>query len=305
VGAIFIEKSAAAFQELQKLLAREAHGIETHPILGTFGDSLGYVQERIGREAAFLLVDPTGWDGAAMDYIAPLVDHERRDVLVNVMFDHINRFKDDPRGFIRAQMKAFFGLGDSDIRPGLDEDELIALYRQRLREVCRLPYVADLAVPHPTVERTKFRLVVGGHHSKVIELFRDVEFKVVGAEAAAVRNEAKGRLRTERTGQFELALAGPKRDSTYASQSEEGLEKARRLVPRLLRDKGPMRYERVWPEILQLCHIRKSDLSRLLSVLQSERVVEVSGLGPRERTIKDDHEIRLGPAGGDSEPARE
>jgi hypothetical protein len=38
-------------------------------------------------------------------------------------------------------------------------------------------------VPHPTQEWTKFRLVVGGHHKAVIELFRDVERKVAVTEA--------------------------------------------------------------------------------------------------------------------------
>jgi hypothetical protein len=54
-------------------------------------------------------VDPKGWKGAAMTYIAPLARRPGRDVMINVMFDHINRFKDTQLTFIRAQMQDFFG----------------------------------------------------------------------------------------------------------------------------------------------------------------------------------------------------
>ena len=47
------------------------------------------------------------------------------------------------------QIRDFFGLRDAEIPKGLGEDELLALYRRHLKEQSGLPFVANLAVPHP------------------------------------------------------------------------------------------------------------------------------------------------------------
>jgi three-Cys-motif partner protein len=84
--------------------------VATHPLNCEFGEAVPKIQQLVGSDPAFIFVDPTGWKGAAMKFIAPLVDRPRRDVLVNVMFNDVNRFKDDPRAFLRKQMEDFFGL---------------------------------------------------------------------------------------------------------------------------------------------------------------------------------------------------
>jgi hypothetical protein len=77
-----------------------------------------------------------------MQFIAPLAAGRWRDVMVNVMFHHINRWKDDPRQFLRNQMRDLFGLGDADLPSGLDEEELMSLYRRRLKDRAKLEFVA-------------------------------------------------------------------------------------------------------------------------------------------------------------------
>lgn len=54
-----------------------------------------------------------------MSFIRPLVLCPVRDVMINVMFNDINRWKDDSRSFLRTQMRDFFGLEDDDLVPGL------------------------------------------------------------------------------------------------------------------------------------------------------------------------------------------
>ena len=54
-------------------------------------------------------------------------------------------------------MREFFGLGDVALPDALAEEGLFALYRAKLKELCGVRYAADLAIPHPTVARTKFR----------------------------------------------------------------------------------------------------------------------------------------------------
>ena len=76
--------------------------------------------------------------------------------MINVMFDHINRFKDAPIPFIRTQMhEHLFG---QPLPPRLSEEVLMQSYRDQLKSTCGLQFAADLMVPQPTHERTKFRL---------------------------------------------------------------------------------------------------------------------------------------------------
>ena len=81
-----------------------------------------------------------------MTYIAPLARRPGRDVMINVMFDHINRFKDAPLAFIRAQMQEFFG---QPLPPRLSEEALMQSYRDQLKSTCGLQFAADLMVHTP------------------------------------------------------------------------------------------------------------------------------------------------------------
>lgn len=193
VDAAFVESDPSAFAELERFLKDRSGTVRTVAHQGEFGELVPVLQKWLGTDAALIFVDPTGWKGAAMHFIAPLVEgHPRRDVLVNVMFDHINRFKDDPRDFLREQMRDFFGLGDGDLPEALAEEELFALYRAKLKALCGVQYAADLAIPHPTFDRTKFRLVLGAKNPAAIELFREIEKNVIGSEAAVVRRAMAG-----------------------------------------------------------------------------------------------------------------
>ncbi len=292
VGAIFVEKDKRSFTALQEFVAQRKGGIEVFNYHGEFGDHVSTIQAHIGKEAAFLFVDPTGWKGAAMKFIAPLARHPRRDVLVNVMFHHINRFKDDPRKFLREQMRDFFGLGEEELAPHLSEEELMELYREQLKDVCGIKYAADLVVPQPTKEQTKFRLVIGGHDEAVLELFRKVEKKVVGGEAAEVRTAAKERA-SGQDGQTSLfGSVAPLEDRQYEVLREQGLREVRDALPRLLA-RNPVRYDRLWPLLLEACHITESDLKRVLWDMRKAGSIVVEGLQANQRSVHDDHLIRL------------
>lgn len=286
LGAIFVERNPKAFEGLSAFLAQQPEGIELIALHGEFGEKVGEINHRIGGDPAFLFVDPTGWKGAAMRFIEPLASHQDRDVLVNVMFNHLNRFKDDPRSFLREQISDFFGLNPGEMRTGLDEDGLFDLYREKLRDRCSLPFVADLVIPHPTQERTWFRLVVGVHHSAAVELFRNVERRVCGQVAGEVREEAKHR------GESQLALGiGAPADQSYERLHRDGLAAAGGDVLGLLSERSPRRYDDVWPRVLSDRHIGKAELNAIVWELYKRGRLGIRGLAERQRTPKDDNLI--------------
>ena len=264
--------------------------VQVHPLPGEFGAQVATIQELIGTDPAFLFVDPKGWKGAAMTHIAPLARRPGRDVMINVMFDHINRFKDAPLAIIRRQMQEFFG---QPLPPRLSEEALMQSYRDQLKSTCGLQFAADLMVPHPTHERTKFRLVVGGHDKAVIQLFREVERKVALTEAEEIRQEAKERSRFARTQQFSLGLplSPDKRRST--SLRERGLAEVRTHIHTILTTHGTRRFDALWPVILEASHLTLTDVKQELWKMWQQRTLLIEGVGPGERSVKDHHIVRL------------
>lgn len=293
VEAFFVERDRRAFERLQQFLTERQGRALAHARRGEFADHAPAIARQLGRDAAFVFVDPTGWKGAAMSAIVPLVRGERRDVLVNVMFDHLNRFKDDPRAFLRDQMQAFFGLGDEELPPGLSEEELFELYRGKLKDRCGLRHAADLIVPHPTQARTKFRLVVGGNQPPVLEVFRDVEHEVVGAEAAEVRDAARSRLREARSGQLSLLAAPPPVDGVYAERHGADLGRLPEVLATHLSSSTWRRFGELWPEVLEALHVRKAEVARCAWSACSSGAIQLRSERQRPRSVKDDDWLRL------------
>ena len=298
LDAFFVEKDPRAFQALERFLNGRSGVVRTKAYRGDFGDHVGHIRQQLGKDAAFIFVDPTGWKGAAMRFIAPLLaDSKQRDVLVNFMFNHINRFKDDERDFLRSQMRDFFGLGDRDLPEGLGEEQLFAFYRKQLKDQCGITYAADLAIPHPTVKRTKFRLVIGGNSPAVLELFRDIEKKVMGAEAASVRERAVARAIEQKTGQISLLDTPQPTDSHYESLHAHGLTLIPKTILERLVNLGPVTFKELWPAMLEAHHVTRVELGQLVWGMHKRGEILLASVKPRERTVNGDHllSVRSGP----------
>ncbi len=229
-----------------------------------------------------------------MHYIAPLMNYRMRDVLVNVMFNHINRFKDDERGFLRRQMRDFFGLAEEEMPAALPEAELLGLYRTNLKNNCNVKYAADLAIPHPTHERTWFRLVIGGKHEKVLEVFRDVEQKIIGREAASIRTLARQKAKEERSGQLSFgADLSPQQDRRYDEQNLMDCQQVMRALKERLHEDGPQEFQKLWPRLLEEHHVTKSDIARLVVAEAKAGHLRIEPDRPRKSAVQDEERLSL------------
>lgn len=294
--AVFVEKDRKPFQRLQAYLnSRTDDTIETRAFFGEFGSHTNQISELLANDPAFVFIDPTGFKGVAMDYLRPLMRPRMRDVLVNVMFNDINRFKDDPRGFLRQQMMDFFGTNGEVLSPGMTEHELLATYRRNLKKVCNLSYSADLAIPHPTHSRTWFRLVIGGKHKDVIDVFRRVEARIVGREASAVRIEARDRRTEERTGQLSLLNPeeGPDADPWYHDENNRDKAKIREILPEWLARNGPTPFGSLWPQILEEHHLTLSEFRQLVAAAEKGGELILSPPRQGRRTPRDEEIVSL------------
>lgn len=293
--AVFVEKNDRAFARLKQYLSERSGAVETTALHGEFGSHVSTIAEMLRDDPAFIFVDPTGFKGVAMDYIRPLLAKRMRDVLVNVMFNHINRFKDDGRAFLRQQMKAFFGLNEEALEQGLSETELLRTYRANLKSTCGVSFAADLAVPHPTKRRTWFRLVIGGKNRAVLRVFREVEKRVLGREAAAIRTGARDRKTERETGQLSLlaARAAPPQDPWYAKANDSDKSKCIDDILSKLPEHGTRRYGELWPTVLEERHVTEGELARaVMAAAKAGRLRLDSGTGHRQK-VRNEDRLRL------------
>ncbi len=301
VGAIFVEKDRDRFHELLQFLIEEAGPIGTQPILGTFTEAAPTIQNVLRTDAAFVFVDPTGIKGADMHAIASLVKCDRRhvprDVMVNFMFDFLNRFKgeatrEQSRRWLIEQYESFFGDGDVARLAKMNESELVGEYRTRLKALCGFQFCLSLAVPKPTARRTYFHLVLGARNPAAVKLFRDTEKQVIGGKAEIVLSRAKARKALHETGQHPLFAEQGAPNVEFDRLRRADLEDIEeRIVERL--HEGPTQFKDVWPVLLEELHVTLGDVKRAIENLKKAGKVELLDLAPRQRSPKDDTWLSL------------
>ena len=84
-----------AFRQLQTAVAsfnRPRDGFEIETYCGKFEDAVPLIKESIGNSFALIFIDPTGWTGFAFERIKDIFSSRMCEVLINFMYDHVNRF---------------------------------------------------------------------------------------------------------------------------------------------------------------------------------------------------------------------
>lgn len=294
--ALFVEKNRKAYGDLRDFLAAQSGTVQTEALHGEFGHHVDEIRDRLGNDAAFIFVDPTGFKGAAMGYVAKLTTASRRDVLINLMYNDIARFKSLES--LRDHFRDFF---DSELPPDLDQDAILALYRENLKARCGLSFSADVAIPHRTSERTWFHLVLGVNRREGLDLLRRIEKTVCGKEAGTVRASAKMRRDEERTSQLGLPMnLAPEEDRSYAERNAADQPRALEALVEEVRRTGGARFDQLWPRVLETHHVTRSQLGQLAFAAVKDRRLAVARPRAGARTVADDERLILGPASSEA-----
>lgn len=292
IRAVFVEKERKPFAALQRALEQHRHNISVVALAGAFEDNIPEILAGVGKAFAFFFIDPKGWTGFAMDTIRPILLHQPGEVMVNFMYDFINRFLNLPTPQNEASLDRFFGTTTwRDIRNAPDrETASVQLYMEQLRLTGLYTYVTSTRILKPLQNRAYFHLVYATRNPKGIIKFREVERKTF-AEQENVRATAQREDRELRTGQTELPFDAPLAGSTRETERQKHLSSAHaRLIEAL--DQGPILFEDLQPLILQIPLVWSSDLTKLLLDLKRDGQIAIEGMGPRERTPKEGCTIR-------------
>ncbi len=293
IRAIFVERDPTAFRTLQTTLDQHRGATKTTALPGTFEDNISAILQEVGKAFVFFFIDPKGWSGFAMEHITPVLRHQRGEVMVNFMYDFINRFINFPDTSNERSLDRFFGTTNwRDIRNESDREAAsLECYKEQIRTVGGYTYVTSTRILKPRSDRAYFHLVYATRNPKGITEFRRVE-KQTSNEQDAVRTAAQREHRETKTGQGELAFA-PTGDLSQTTQEERErrLQEATARLNSILRQ-GPVPYEQLQARILELPLVWNTDLTSILLSASKAGTIVIDGMGPRDRTPKKGCTIR-------------
>ena len=138
IRAIFVEKLPSSFAALQQVLEEHRGAVITTALEGTFEENISRILCEVGSTFAFFFVDPTGWTGFAMDNLRPILQRAKGEVMINFMYDFINRFLTFQSPSNEESLDRFFGT--REWRPIRDAPErepaLVSMKEALKRELC-------------------------------------------------------------------------------------------------------------------------------------------------------------------------
>jgi three-Cys-motif partner protein len=133
--ALYIEKEPVAFEKLQTFLSQQPYpGIEAECFNGDYTELLSDIVSWCGGHFTFFFVDPMGWQNVVgAETMMPLLQLDKAEFLINLMYDFINRFVELQRH--ADDMIELFGEVPVFERetPEDRQEILLALYRKNLR----------------------------------------------------------------------------------------------------------------------------------------------------------------------------
>jgi len=203
IRCFFSEHSPEAFAQLQAAVSSfhaPEEDFEIRTYCGEFQDAVPEIQEFVSDSFALIFIDPTGWTGYPLDKIRPLFLPRKREVLVNFMYDHVNRFASSEDEQTIASLSPI--LGGPDWRERLDTTArrglaVEKLFRGTLKSVGSFSFVISTKIDKATADRPYFFIIYGTKSLAGLKEFRQTEYNALRQHARA-RAGARERRRAER-----------------------------------------------------------------------------------------------------------
>jgi three-Cys-motif partner protein len=292
IRCLFIEKDPEAFFALEKAI-KDVADFEAKPLRGEFENLIPDILRFIGQSFSLTFIDPTGWTGIDLLKIRPILQHRPGEVITNFMFDHINRFLDDPRPEISQSFDELFGGPgwSAAVQAGPRREEtILELYLERMRSAGDFNYLTSTRILKPIADRSYFYLLYGTRHVKGLQEFRRVEKQAIG-EQERVRVSAKQLERITRTRQQEFFFpsTASEEPSSFDDERDTQLAAATSRLRVMLQAVGKVKYEDVLGSLLEMPLVWESDIQQIVRELRAAEVLDIENFKTRERSVKPGH----------------
>jgi three-Cys-motif partner protein len=295
IRCFFSETDAAAYKQLAAAVARfdnPAEGFEVKTYHGRFEDAVDEITAFIGQSLPLIFIDPTGWTGYPLAKLKPLFARPRCEVLINFMYEHINRFaySDDPLHITSLDPI----LGGPGWRERLDKDlsrgaAVEKLFRQTVENTLNMPFVVSTRIDKSTADRPHFFITYGSKNREGLIVFRETEYAAL-REHEKNRYDANERKRAKKTSIDDLfaTFHAEVREATIDGIVEEHKIKA---GDRLLADlaRAPLKFSQIVDGLLKGFMLRETNVKDVCVALAKEGKIENTWGGgsykPKDNTV--------------------
>lgn len=280
IKCFFVEKDAGAFAQLNPVVMKHnipTNGFHVATFHGRFEDAISSIMA-FAQGMTLTFIDPTGWTEYAFDKIKPLLSRPQSETLVNFMYDHVSRFTawDDEKiidsfnGILRPGWRDRI---DRTLPPGVAAERI---FRQEFRSAGGFAHAVSTPIKKAS-DRTHFCITYGTRHPKGLEVYRDVENR-------ALRDHEFRRLESRlvklevSSGQTSL-FAAADLDSSRNFHAECASEKAAAAtwLEQWLRERGAdAEFDQIWPLMLEMFMLRKTDAKDVCVELADRDIVEAT-----------------------------
>jgi three-Cys-motif partner protein len=301
IRCFFSETDPEAFAQLQKAVApfhKPQEGFEIKTYHGKFEDAVSEIQTFSGDAFRLIFIDPTGWTGHPFDKIKPLFLTSKCEVLINFMYEFVNRFahSEDPETI--ASLEPILGGPGwrsrltSDLPRGLAVEKL---FRDSLMSAGSFGYVVSTKIDKATAERPHFFITYGTKSPAGLKTFRQTEYEALRVHVKS-RADAQERKREQKSGVPEL-FPGYQAEVQEATVDEIVNEQKRLASEDLLRalKHGTLRFSDVVVRLLQSYMLRETNVKDICVDLARAGLIE-NTWGAGNRKPQDASLIRLLPA---------
>jgi three-Cys-motif partner protein len=299
IRCFFSESNAEAFAQLQLAVApfhRPEEGFEIETYGGKFEDAVIEIQAFIGSSFPLIFIDPTGWTGYPLSKIKPLFLRAKCEVLINFMYEFINRFaySDDPE--IVASIDPILGGPgwggrlDPNLRRGPAVEKL---FRDTLKAEGNFDFVVSTKIDKATAERPHFFIAYGTKSLDGLKTFRQIEYDAL-REHEKNRAYVKEKQREERSNMADL-FSGHQaavQEATIDDVVDEQKASASADLMAILALDGPLRFSGVVARLLQTYILRETNVKDICVDLAKAGAIE-NTWGGGNRKPHDDTIIKL------------
>lgn len=290
VRCFFCERNPTAFKQLDTAVQphnNPQEGLEIRTFDGQFEDAVSDIQKFIGTSFPLIFIDPTGWTGYPFDKIRPLFAYRRCEVLINFMYDFINRFAHDDGQQTVLSLAPILGGPDWPARLDANLPRGAAvekLFRETLKNAGQFAFVVSTQIEKPTANRPHFLIAYGTKSVHGLKAFRDTEYLALRAHARsrASANERK-RAGASRTPDMFPEHAEDVHEEAIDQVVEQQKILASEALMELLSKHGSLRFRTVVVTLLEQFMLRQTDVKDIcVSLAKDGKIENTWGRGNRK-----------------------
>lgn len=301
--ALLVERDPEPYQRLQEVIPLYPD-IEIMTFPGQFVPRIAELIKAIPPAAfTFILIDPKGWK-IDMNAVAPLIRRPNTEVVLNFMFDFINRFATMDQSAIQSGLDALLPgtdwrqrmaeLGKDTAEHGASprKDILISAISDVIARLGRYPHVMETPVLYPTRDRTFYSLIYATRSHVGVSVFRECQHNALKAQDL-VRDQLKTKKRAEATMMNDL-FAGTPTGSEFAARWIADQEASARacLLEMVPVRPDSIRYGEIWPAVLARHGVRGRRLARIAAEMRGNGQLNFLDWGPRKQVPDDDYRVQ-------------